>query len=90
MELELRAALDKLEVYRWADDAAASAPATGGPVGAATTAIAALSHQPDDEKSVDELRAELGQLRQAMALQGEEAQKVSCKGWNPARDGSGP
>lgn len=40
--------------------------------------------QPDDEKSAEELRAELGQLRQAMALQGDELQKVRhchCAGW---------
>lgn len=76
MELELRAALDKLEVYRWADDAAATAPAAAAaPAGALT--VAGMSQQPDDEKSIEELRAELEQLRQAMALQGEEAQKVS-------------
>lgn len=83
MELELRAALDKLEVYRWADDAAAAAPplASGGTGPAGALAAAALSQQPDEKKSVDELQGELGQLRQAMALQGEEAQKVSvCLG----------
>lgn len=48
--------------------------------GGGSIALAALSGgQPDDEKSAEELRAELGQLRQAMALQGDEAQKVcSC------------
>jgi hypothetical protein len=75
MELELRAALDKLEVYRWADDAAAPAASVTTSAGALT--VAGMSQQPDGEKSVEELRAELEQLRQAMALQGEEAQKVS-------------
>lgn len=76
MELELRAALDKLEVYRWADDAAAAAPQAGSAPQAPSTAATAASQQPDEEKSVEELRTELGQLRQAMALQGEEVQKV--------------
>jgi hypothetical protein len=74
MELELRAALDKLEVYRWADDAAAAAPQA---TPAANTAAKGVSLQPDEEKSVEELRAELEQLRQAMSLQGEELQKVN-------------
>lgn len=77
MELELRAALDKLEVYRWADNAAAAAPAATAATSAGALTVAGMSQQPDDEKSVEELRAELEQLRQAMALQGEEAQKVS-------------
>jgi hypothetical protein len=77
MELELRAALDKLEVYRCADDAAAGAPAATATTSAGALTVAGMSQQPDEEKSVEELRAELEQLRQAMALQGEEAQKVS-------------
>jgi hypothetical protein len=76
MELELRAALDKLEVYRWADDAAAAAPQA---TPAANTAAKGVSLQPDEEKSVEELRAELEQLRQAMSLQGEELQKVKLR-----------
>lgn len=79
MELELRAALDKLEVYRRADDTAASlssslsaAPPLAGPQATA----ASMSQQPDEEKGIDELREELCQLRQAMALQGDEALKV--------------
>jgi hypothetical protein len=75
MELELRAALDKLDVYRRADDEAAAAPAPQATHGAAV-ALASLAQQPDDEKGQDDLREELNQLRQAMALQGEEAQKV--------------
>jgi hypothetical protein len=75
MELELRAALDKLDVYRRADDEAATAPAPQATHGAAVS-LASLAQQPDDEKGLDELRGELNQLRQAMALQGEEAQKV--------------
>lgn len=75
MELELRAALDKLDVYRRADDEAAAAPAPQATHGAAV-ALASLAQQPDDEKGQDDLREELNQLRQAMALQGEEAPKV--------------
>lgn len=75
MELELRAAIDKLDVYRRADDQAAAAPAAQAPQGKAMP-LAGLSQQPDDEKTLDELRDELNQLRQAMALQGEEVQKV--------------
>lgn len=83
MELELRAALDKLEVYRRADDAAAAASsAVAGHANTAAVAVAATSQQPDEDKSVEELRGELGQLRQAMALQGEEVQKVCVVlGW---------
>lgn len=77
MELELRAALDKLEVYRRADDAAAaSAPPPAAAPATATSATVSLSQQSDEDKSVEELRIELEQLRQAMALQGEETLKV--------------
>jgi len=81
MELELRAALDKLEVYRRADDAAASAPPPAAAPTTATSEAARLSQQPDEDKSVEELRIELEQLRQAMALQGEQTLKVllSCQ-----------
>ncbi|WIA13452.1 hypothetical protein OEZ85_007032 [Tetradesmus obliquus] len=77
-ELELRAALDKLEVYRRADHAAAAAAAEGAASGAAGYAGSSLtkSLQPDESKSEAELRLELAQLRQAMALEAGELDKV--------------
>jgi hypothetical protein len=78
-ELELRAALDKLEVYRRADHAAAAAAAEGAASGAAAGLVVSSltwSLQPDEAKSEAELRLELAQLRQAMALEAGELDKV--------------
>jgi hypothetical protein len=83
-ELELRAALDKLEVYRRADNAAAAAAAEGSSSGAGGFAVSSLtaSLAPDEAKSEAELRLELAQLRQAMALEAGELDKVGGgAGW---------
>jgi len=82
-ELELRAALDKLELYRRAEDpggtglgamAATTASSVAG--AAAYIAGAAFDMQPDEGKSEPELRAELSQMRQAMALEAQELGEV--------------
>lgn len=80
-ELELRAALDKLEVYRRTDAAAAcGGAAQHGSVAAAFVVaaggLAALAGQPDEGKSEAELQHELAQMRGAMALEAEELSKV--------------
>jgi hypothetical protein len=81
-ELELRAALDKLEVYRRADHAEAAGAAEGAARGAVGPAVSNLTRslQPDEGKSEAELRLELAQLRQAMALEAGELDKVGGRG----------
>jgi len=89
LELELRAAHDSLDVYRRAERETLAAGAGGGGaagvgagtvVGMRSAVLAALmssSSAPDEGKSEGELRMELVQVREVLAVEAAEREKVS-------------
>eukprot|EP00878_Enallax_costatus_P010966 GHUV01011454.1.p1 GENE.GHUV01011454.1~~GHUV01011454.1.p1 ORF type:complete len:1072 (+),score=470.36 GHUV01011454.1:750-3965(+) len=76
-ELELKAALDKLEVYRRTEAAAAVAIVnTSNSNGVGPAVVPERSSAADDDKNEAELRAELSHLRQVIAQDAEEVTKL--------------
>lgn len=85
-DLELRAALDSLEVYRRAEEAAAA----GG--GGGRAALVRVGGTPDEGKSEEEVRSELAQLREVLQIEVAEREKVRRPGfgfWGGGRLGTG-